>query len=119
MTIAPAWPGRERWEAALDCQACGACWRAAYHAVEVRKRDPVVRRRPDDVVDRGPGLDLRRTGDRCAALDGSEVIAAAGGARTTTPYTCVIDDDRPRTCRDFALGSEHCLTARRRVGLSG
>ena len=33
-------------------------------------------------------------------------------------FFCVIYDDRPRTCREFTLGSEHCLTARRRVGLS-
>jgi len=35
-----------------------------------------------------------------------------------TRYQCTIYDDRPRTCRDFTLGSNHCLTARRRVGLS-
>jgi hypothetical protein len=35
-----------------------------------------------------------------------------------TRFHCVIYDDRPRTCRDFTLGSEHCLTARRRVGLT-
>src|SRR5262245_14316989 len=38
-----AMPGCERWEPALDCQTCGACCRAAYHAVEVSPRDPFVR----------------------------------------------------------------------------
>lgn len=121
--VADAWPACERWEAALDCQACGACCREAYHAVAVAPRDPVRKRRPDYVVDRGEDLgagryELRRAGERCAALDGGAVVAAPGGGRTTTRYLCVIYDDRPRTCRDFTLGSANCLTARRRVGLS-
>ena len=104
--VDPAWPACERYEAALDCQTCGACCRAAYHSVEVKKRDPVVKKQPEFIVDRGTYLEIRRDGDRCAALQ--------GGPR----YHCVIYDDRPKTCRDFTLGSTHCLTARRRVGLS-
>ncbi len=111
--IDDAWPGCERYEAALDCQTCGACCRAAYHVVEVKRRDPCVKARPDYIVDRGTYLEIRRDGDRCAALHGGE----PDGARLTR-YLCVIYDDRPRTCRDFTLGSAHCLTARRRVGLS-
>jgi len=105
--IDPGWPSCERWEPALDCQTCGACCRAAYHAVEVSPRDPAVKRLGDHLVRIGERLELRREGDRCAAL-------AVDGAR----YACVVYDDRPRTCRDFTLGSDHCLTARRRVGLS-
>lgn len=104
--VDPAWSACERYERALDCQTCGACCRAAYHSVEVSKRDPVVKKQPSFVVDRGAYLEIRRDGDRCAALQ--------GGPR----YHCVIYDDRPKTCRDFTLGSAHCLTARRRVGLS-
>ena len=100
------WPACERYEAALDCQDCGACCRAAYHSVEVKPRDPVVKKQPAFIVDRGTYLEIRRDGDRCAALQGE------------TRYHCVIYDDRPKTCRDFTLGSAHCLTARRRVGLS-
>ncbi len=107
------WRACERFEAALDCQTCGACCREAYHSVEIARRDPAVRARPDYIVDRGTYLEVRRAGPRCAALCGGEPTAA-----TTTRYHCVIYDDRPRTCRDFTLGSEHCLTARRRVGLS-
>ena len=103
-----AWSACERYEAALDCQTCGACCRAAYHSVEVSRRDPVVKKQPDFIVDRGTYLEIRRDGDRCGAL--------AGGGRAR--YHCVIYDDRPKTCRDFTLGSAHCLTARRRVGLS-
>jgi Fe-S-cluster containining protein len=41
-----------------------------------------------------------------------------GELMTTTRVRCVIYDDRPRTCREFTLGSAHCLSARRKVGLS-
>jgi Fe-S-cluster containining protein len=112
------WPACARYEAAasLDCQTCGACCREAYHSVEVSRRDPVVRARPDFIVDRGTYLEIRRCGDRCSALAGGEPDPA--NAERTTRYHCTIYDDRPRTCRDFTLGSEHCLTARRRVALS-
>ncbi|MBK9029972.1 MAG: YkgJ family cysteine cluster protein [Myxococcales bacterium] len=133
-----AWPGCERWEPALDCQTCGACCREAYHAVAVGPRDPVRQRAPSYVVDRAaepdapplapreryqlrraphPGPTPESTVERCAALVGGALIAAGDGL-TTTRVRCVIYDDRPRTCREFTLGTDHCLTARRRVGLS-
>jgi hypothetical protein len=111
--IDPAWPACERFEAALDCQSCGACCREAYHSVEVSPRDRLLRARPEMVVDRGSYLELRRSGERCAALEGGQLEAGR-----ITRYRCTIYDDRPRTCREFTLGSPHCLTARRRVGLS-
>jgi len=111
--VAATWPACERFEAALDCQTCGACCREAYHSVEVARRDPAVKKQPSLIVDRGSYLEVRRDGDRCAALHGGLVELG-----TTTRYHCAIYDDRPRTCRDFTLGSAHCLTARRRVGLS-
>lgn len=114
-SIDPAWPGCERFEPALDCQTCGACCRAAYHSVELGKRDPVIKKHPSYVVDRTTYLELARAGDRCAALTGGDLDPVT--ARPTR-YACAIYDDRPKTCRDFTLGSEHCLTARRRVGLS-
>jgi Fe-S-cluster containining protein len=114
-----SWPACERYEpaASLDCQTCGACCREAYGAVEVGKRDPIRKKRPDFVVARGEFLEVRRAGDRCAALCGGETITT-GPTPTTARYHCTIYDDRPKTCRDFTLGSEHCLTARQRVGLS-
>jgi len=111
--VDPAWPACERFEAALDCQTCGACCRAAYHSVEVSRRDPVIKAQPAMIVDRGRYLEVLRQGDRCAALEGGVIEDGK-----TTRYHCTIYDDRPRTCRDFTLGSAHCLTARRRVGLS-
>lgn len=111
--IDPGWAACERFETALDCQTCGACCREAYHSVEVAPRDPAIKKQPDYIVDRGSYLEVKRCGARCSALAGGVVEAG-----TTTRYHCVIYDDRPRTCREFTLGSEHCLTARRRVGLA-
>jgi len=112
--VEAAWPACERFEAQLDCLTCGACCRAAYHSVEVQPSDPMIKRQPDYVVDRGTYLEVKRAGDRCAALCGGDFTVDGKQAR----YHCAIYDDRPRTCREFTLGSEHCLTARRRVGLS-
>jgi Fe-S-cluster containining protein len=113
--VQPEWAACERYEAAssVDCQTCGACCRAAYHSVEVSRRDPAVKAQPDYIVDRGTYLEIKRSGDRCAALHGGEIVDGK-----QKRFQCVIYDDRPRTCREFTLGSEHCLTARRRVGLS-
>jgi Fe-S-cluster containining protein len=112
------WPACERWERALDCQACGACCRAAYDCVQVSPRDPVRKKHPSLVVVRGPYLEIERQGDRCAALGGGAVERMSDGAATFTPYVCSIYQDRPRSCRHFENGGEHCLTARRRVGMS-
>jgi hypothetical protein len=106
--VDPAWPACERWEGPLDCRACGACCRAAYHSVTVSRRDPFVRAHPELVVAREGYLELERRGDRCGALTGGGVA----------PYACVVYEDRPRPCREFEVGGQHCLTARRRLGLS-
>lgn len=94
----------------LDCLTCGACCREAYDSVEVGVRDPVRTSHPEMVIREGGRLKLRREKTRCAAL--------AGGNGPEEPYSCLIYLSRPKTCRDFTLGSENCLAARRKVGLS-
>jgi Fe-S-cluster containining protein len=86
--------------------------------VQVSTRDPVRKKHPELVVLRGPYLEIRREGDRCSMLGGGAVTTRPDGTRHHEPYACAIYADRPRTCRDFTNGGEHCLTARRRVGLS-
>lgn len=102
------YPACERWEAPVDCLTCGACCREAYHSVSVSMRDPVVWKQPGLIVREGHRWSLLRAGERCAALESD------GPGQ----YHCRIYEDRPRTCRDFEQGGRHCLTARRRVGLS-
>lgn len=97
-----------RFEPRPDCLACGACCRSAYDTVLVAPRARVVTHHPE-LIERVDGLvRLRRSGDRCAALAGPP-----GG-----PFHCVVYDDRPATCRQFENAGAHCLTARRKVGLS-
>lgn len=105
-------PACTRYEPAaeLDCHTCGACCREAYDSVEISAREPVNKLHPELVVVCGTRRKLLREVERCAALD--------GGRTPNEPYACRIYADRPRTCREFTLGSANCLDARRRVGLS-
>jgi hypothetical protein len=109
-------PACARWEPPVDCATCGACCREAYHSVTVSVRDPVVWKQPDLVERHGHRFEIRRDGERCAALaDRRNDPTRAPGDRV---FTCAIYEDRPQACRDFAAGGRHCLDARRRVGLS-
>lgn len=99
-----------RWEPVVDCQSCGACCREAYHSVTVAVRDPVVWKQPALISRNGHRFEVRREGERCAAL-----LVDRHGAPA---FSCAIYEDRPRPCRDFEAGGAHCLVARRRVGLS-
>ena len=105
-------PACVRWEAAeqVDCRTCGACCREAYQSVEITPSEIVNRRHPELVEVRETHRRLTRAGERCAALNGGETPAAA--------YSCAIYASRPRSCREFERAGEHCLDARRRVGLS-
>ena len=129
----------ERFEPTFGCLGCGACCREAYDTVEVDENDPAKKRHLKLMVERTGGHDMARLGSRCIALRGGEqleahVPAIQSQAQTgpehperrspphilpnDVPFTCAIYDDRPRTCRDFTLGSDNCLDARRTVGLS-
>jgi hypothetical protein len=114
--VLPEWAACERWQGPLDCQECGACCRAAYDLVQVSRRDPVRKKHPELVVVRGPYLEIARKGDRCVALTGGDSGRPDGAP--FEPFACTIYGDRPKSCRDFERGGEHCLTARRRVGLT-
>ena len=105
--IEAEWQGCARFEAPLDCLACGACCGPAYDAVEVSPRDPVRKAAPQ-LIDRVDGRYVvrRAPGNRCEALDENSL-------------KCAIYEDRPRCCRDLAVGGPHCLWARRRLGFTG
>jgi len=107
-------PACDRWEAPVDCHACGACCREAYHSVTVSVRDPVVWKQPDLITRDGHRFEIRREAERCAAL----TVEPAEGAPDRRRFSCSIYPDRPQACRDFQAGGRHCLDARRRVGLS-
>jgi hypothetical protein len=105
--VDPRWPACPAFTARLDCADCGACCREAYHAVEVGRRDPYVRLHPDRVVEEDGRLVVKRAGPRCGCLTGE-----------IGTFACVTYADRPKTCRDFPMGGQSCVEARRRVGLT-
>lgn len=127
----------DRHEPTFDCLECGACCREAYDTVEVGARDPAKKFHLDLMVEREGGFDMRRNGARCACLQGGIDLAPPapyidGGSSAPdegqrvaplimpggAPFTCSIYENRPRTCRDFTIFSDHCLSARQAVGLS-
>lgn len=102
------WPACPAFVAELDCADCGACCREAFHVVEVGRREPFARVHGALLEEEDGRLVLRRTAaGRCPCL-----VGEAGSFR------CDRYADRPRTCRDFTLGSANCVEARRRVGLT-
>ncbi len=123
-------------EKTFDCLGCGACCREAYDTVEVDESDPAYELHlPLLQPGWGGGYDMKRDGHRCSCLQGGDDIPARqpaiGLAGTISdrppepltipnqvPFTCAIYETRPSTCREFTLGSDYCLDARRRVGLS-
>ncbi|HEX6240827.1 MAG TPA: YkgJ family cysteine cluster protein, partial [Polyangiales bacterium] len=90
-----------------ECRRCGACCREGFDRVEVRAREPVTKRHPQLVVVDAYGAHLPRPHGQCVAL-----------TATSEGHTCRIYADRPRSCAEFELAGDACLTARRRVGLS-
>jgi hypothetical protein len=95
-------------EPAPDCLACGACCRDAYDSVTIGARDAIRKLHPELIVYRGGRIELAREAGRCAALDGPPL----------GPFHCRVYEDRPTVCKSFERSGRHCLTARRRVGLS-
>lgn len=90
-----------------DCRTCGACCHRGFHAVAFGPDEPLAADPPAEAVrDDEVGWLLPRPGGRC-------VLLSAG-----VPWTCSRYDERPEACRDFEIDGAHCLTARRRVGLS-
>jgi hypothetical protein len=95
---------------AASCGSCGACCRQGFDLVPVRPRDAIRKHHPELVREGRHGAYLPRPEGRCVALTGD---GAAG-----TPYRCGVYGKRPSACREFEIGGDSCLLARRRVGLS-
>jgi Fe-S-cluster containining protein len=89
-----------------DCQPCGAC--CAIEPAPCTEREAAEL--PSFFVFEGPtGRVVKQHDARCVALLG----------RVGLWVSCMVYDDRPRCCREFAAGGEACQAARRRHGLEG
>lgn len=105
-------PGCARWEPELGpgaCDPCGACCREGFHIAPVGAAEPLAKAHPELLVREGRRLHLPRPSGRCVALTGG----------SETPFRCQVYALRPRACSDLAIGSDACLEARRRCGVSG
>lgn len=110
-------PGCAFWEPPVECDPCGACCREAFDSVPVTDEDQarlaghteLIREHDDGWRDLHRAPSRSGCGTRCIALRGD-----GDGA----PFRCIVYDRRPDNCRDLARGSDACLTARRRVGLT-
>lgn len=96
----------------LDCLSCGACCHGDEGWIPVDGRDePLVsasRALASHLVLIKHGSLVRRS---LRMIDG-----ACSALRRQGPTECSIYVDRPSTCRDLAVGSEGCLSARRARG---
>lgn len=108
--VAAATPACLHHEARLDadaCAACGACCREGFHAVTVEPDEPLADHPRAEAVPGEPWRLLPRPGGCCVLL-----------THAPEGWRCTRYDARPRACREFEVGGAHCLTARRRTGLS-
>ena len=79
----------------------------------IARRDPAVKAQPEYIVDRHVPRDRTQLATGARRSRSARLPIVDRRRR----FHCAIYDDRPRTCREFTLGGEHCLTARRRVDL--
>jgi hypothetical protein len=93
-----------------DCRSCGACCHRGFDVVEVKARESFSRLHPALV-------EIRADGRRVVPRPNGACVALTGDGSNTAPYRCNHYEDRPRSCRDFALGGDACLVARQRVGV--
>ena len=95
------------------CRGCGACCRGRDGTILVYETDLLRWRRAgrDDLLARvTPGHFSE------LAFEMTEGACVHQGTRTSAT-DCSIYEQRGRTCRDFEMGSQQCLEARRRHGL--
>jgi hypothetical protein len=94
-----------------DCFRCGACCHRGFDVVEVKSTEVFARRHPDLIEVRSEDrYVVPRPDGRCVAL--------TGDGSPAQPFLCKHYDERPRSCRDFALAGDACLVARQRAAVS-
>jgi Putative zinc- or iron-chelating domain len=92
------------------CFSCGACCHRGFDVVEVGANERFARQHP--------ALIEVRSADRCVVpRPGGHCIALTGNGSSAEPYLCQHYDERPRSCRQFEMGGDACLVARRRAGI--
>jgi hypothetical protein len=93
-----------------DCFSCGACCHKGFDVVEVAKNERFARRHPELI-------EVRNAERRVVPRPAGSCVALSGSGKTDEPFLCRHYEDRPRSCRDFAIAGDACLVARQRAGI--
>ena len=93
-----------------DCFSCGACCHRGFDVVEVGPRERFARQHPELVEQRSATRHVVPRKEGCC-------VALAGTGSVDAPYLCRHYEERPRSCRDFAVNGDACLIARQRCGI--
>lgn len=101
----------ERFDAHLHCHTCAACCREGFDVVEVQPWEPAAR----FATPSNGRHTIARPNGICSLL---AIDRNPRGSTPTTQYHCQQYDTRPRACRELEPGSEGCLVARQRIGLT-
>lgn len=96
------------YEKSLDCQSCAACCRDFFELVPIRKTDTILKKAPFLIQKQDNRFFMRREHKKCVALE----------HLNSQSHHCSIYQDRPQTCQDFTQGSQACLLARQKTGIS-
>jgi hypothetical protein len=107
--------GCERWEPKLeeqDCGGCGACCHRGFDVVDVSLREPFAQRHPELIVIQQP------SGRGVVPRPAGNCVALRGTGNAEAPFRCAYYEERPKSCRDFPVGEDACLIARKRAGIS-
>lgn len=91
-----------------DCVHCGACCHRGFDVVEVGANERFAKRHPELI-------EVRSEERRVVPRPGGRCVALAGDGSDATPFLCRHYEERPRSCREFEVGGDACLIARRRA----
>jgi predicted SprT family Zn-dependent metalloprotease len=93
-----------------DCFRCGACCHRGFDVVEVAANETFAVRHADLI-------EVRSADRRVVPRPNGSCIALTGNGSTDLPFMCRHYDERPRSCRQFEVGGDACLSARRRAAV--
>src|SRR5690606_35220105 len=93
-----------------DCFRCGACCHRGFDVVEVAANERFARLHADLI-------EVRSENRQVVPRPDSHCVALAGNGSSEQPFLCRHYDERPRSCRQFEVGGDACLMARRRAGM--
>ena len=91
-----------------DCFRCGACCHRGFDVVEVQASERFAMHHPELI-------EVRNEERRVVPRVEGRCVALIGDGSAQAPFLCRHYEERPRSCREFEVGGDACLIARRRA----